>query len=95
MSRPAAAEPPHAASLFVVREGRRAQGMRVGPGQRIGVYQRIGTNPDWAYQLTAGYDLDEAGTAGARLWVDPTGGTTPARRTWPGLWRWRATAGLR
>jgi PKD repeat protein len=72
------ADDSHAAANFVVHSGRRSQGMRVGAGRRVGVYQRIGANPEWAYQLTAWYDQDEAHPATARLGVDPTGGDDPA-----------------
>ena len=66
--------PRHIASNFVVHGGRRAQGLQVGARERVGVYQRIGANPDWSYQLTAWYDLDQARPGTARLGVDPAGG---------------------
>jgi hypothetical protein len=70
-------EPQHAASQFVLHGGRRSQGLRTVPGQRTGLYQHIGANPDWAYQLIAWYDVDQARPATARLGVDPGGGADP------------------
>lgn len=71
---------PHVASEFIVHGGRRAQGIRPGRDGHAGVYQCVGANPDWAYQLTAWYDLDESHPGVARLGVDPTGGTDPASK---------------
>ncbi|MFI6760628.1 PKD domain-containing protein [Micromonospora sp. NPDC050417] len=73
--------PRHTASNVVVHGGRRAQGLQVGARERVGVYQRIGANPDWSYQLTAWYDLDQARPGTARLGVDPAGGDDPGAAT--------------
>ncbi|MFK3980224.1 PKD domain-containing protein [Micromonospora sp. NPDC050397] len=67
----------HTASNFVVHGGRRAQGLQAGARERVGIHQRIGANPDWSYQLTAWYDLDQARPGTARLGVDPAGGVDP------------------
>ncbi|MGW4463296.1 PKD domain-containing protein [Micromonospora sp. NPDC004704] len=73
--------PRHTASNVVVHGGRRAQGLQAAARERVGVYQRIGANPDWLYQLTAWYDLDQARPGTARLGVDPAGGHDPGADT--------------
>ncbi len=62
----------------VVHGGQRSQRILAGGAFRAGIYQRIGANPQWEYQISAWYAIDERVGGMARLGIDPAGGTDPA-----------------
>jgi len=66
------------AEEFVVHGGQRAQRIGGAGAFHAGIYQPVGANPDWDYQVSAWYHLDERAAGRCRLGVDPTGGVDPA-----------------
>lgn len=60
-----------------VHDGQRSQRMKLDRSVRAGIYQQIGANPEWDYQVSVWYFLDEVQNGTARLGIDPEGGTEP------------------
>lgn len=63
------------AEQFVVRAGRRSQGVRVLAGGHAGLWQQVGANPGWAYEVAIRFSVDEPDAPVVRLGLDPDGGT--------------------
>ncbi|NIR26623.1 MAG: PKD domain-containing protein, partial [Gammaproteobacteria bacterium] len=66
------------AEEFVVHSGQRSQCITGAGNFRAGIYQKVGANPDWDYQVSVWYHLDERAGGACRLGIDPTGGNDPA-----------------
>ena len=61
----------------VVYGGQRSQRILAPAGARFGLLQRLGANPDWRYQVSAFYSLQQPLGGTARLGIDPDGGQDP------------------